>query len=75
MKVTIALLILGIAGLAQYIYFQFTPLAYNHTFYESGGLTYMTTTRDWTLGLIGAVVGAILLGVGIYRYRHRNVQA
>jgi hypothetical protein len=74
MKVAIALLILGIAGLAQYIYFQFTPLAYNYTLHESGNLIQVIATRDWTVGLIGAVVGAILLGVGIYRYQHRNIQ-
>jgi len=75
MKGTIALLIIGVAGLAQYIYFQFTPLAYNYDLYESGNLIHVTATRDWTVGLAGALVGAILLGVGIYRYRHRNVQA
>jgi len=75
MKVAIALLILGIAGIVQYIYFQFTPLAYNYTLYESDNLVHVIATRNWTVGLAGAVVGAILLGLGIYRYHHRKVQA
>jgi hypothetical protein len=75
MKVAITLLVLGLAGLAQYIYFQFTPLAYNYDLYESGSMIHVTATRDWTIGLVGAILGAILLGVGIYRLRHRKTQS
>ena len=68
------MLVLGVAGVGQYVYFQLTPLAYNYDLYESGGMIHVTATRDWTVGLAGAVVGAALLGLGIYRYRHRKVQ-
>ena len=74
MKGAIALMILGVAGIGQYIYFQFTPLAYNYDLSKSGNMIHVTATRDWTVGLIGAVIGAILLGIGIYRHRQRISQ-
>lgn len=73
MKVVITLLILGVAGVGQYVYFQLTPLAYNYSVYESGGLVHVIATRNWTVGLMGAVIGMVLLGLGIYRYRHRKI--
>ena len=74
MKKGIILTVLGAIGILQYSYFQlFTKLAFN---YESeiiledvGGMQvpmiYVTVTRDWTVGVGGAVIGLILLIWGI----------
>ena len=75
MKVAITFLVLGIAGIAQYIYFQFTPLAFNYDVYQSDNLIHVTATRDWTVGLVGAVAGIVLLGLGVYRYRKSRAQS
>ena len=75
MKAAIVLVVLGVIGVAQYVYFQFTPLAYTYeyyTYYMPGvphEMIGVNVTRDWGLGLVGAIVGAVLLGLGIYRFR------
>ena len=80
MKRTIALIVLGIIGLGQYAYFQLTPLAYKYetiiTGQAPGGgdILSVVVTRDWIAGLGGAVIGIILLGIGLYRLRHRKAR-
>ncbi len=73
MKRKIVLFTLGTLGIAQYIYFQCTPLAFNYS-YETipdpilgkfGVMNLETTmTRDWTLGIIGLLIGLVLLILG-----------
>lgn len=81
MKGTIALIVLGVVGLAQYAYFQlFSNLAFNYEYElvieNVGGIdvpmVHVITTRDWIVGLGGVVIGAILLGIGLYRLRRRK---
>ena len=83
MKGTIALIALGVIGLGQYAYFQFfTKLAfvydYEQTLTDVGGLQVpmisVIVIRDWTVGLAGAVIGIILLVVGVYRLKRRKFQ-
>lgn len=84
MKRVIILIVLGVIGLAQYAYFQlFTKLAFNHEYElvieNVGGIevpmVHVIVTRDWIVGLGGAIIGAILLGIGIYRLRHRTTNS
>jgi len=81
MKGTIALIVLGIIGLGQYAYFQlFTKLSWNYEYEivmeNVGGIEVpmvnVIVTKDLGVGLGGAIIGAILLGIGIYRSRHRK---
>ena len=74
MKLGAILTTLGILGIIQYIYFQFTPLALKYSYiitpdpnYGQFGLNHITTiaTRDWTLGIVGLVIGIVLLTLGI----------
>ena len=83
MKGTIALIVLGIIGLGQYAYFQlFSNLAFNYEYElvieNVGGIevpmVHVITTRDWVVGLGGAIIGIILLGIGLYRLRHRKTR-
>jgi Sec-independent protein secretion pathway component TatC len=78
MKLGVILTILGILGIAQYVYFQFTPLALKYSYvvtpdsaYGQFGLNHITTiaTRDWTLGIVGLVIGVVLLILGIVKLR------
>jgi len=73
LKLGITLIILGCLGVAQYIYFQFTPLAFNY-----GGVvtekiaghdvvTEIIWVRDWSVGIVGALIGAVILFFGVYR--------
>lgn len=74
-KVAIVLVVLGITGIGQYVYFQFTPLAYTYEYYTYyiPGVPYemigVNMIRNWGVGLAGAIVGIMLLGIGIYRLR------
>jgi len=73
MKLAIALIILGAVGLGQYVYGQLTPLAY-----EYGGTVPgvgEVWVRNWMAGLVGAIIGAIFLGIGIYRLRKARVKS
>jgi len=83
MKAMVVLIVLGVAGLGQYAYFQlFTKLAFNYEYElvieNVGGIeipmVHSIMTRDWLVGLGGAIIGAILLGIGIYRLKHRKVR-
>ena len=83
MKATITLIVLGAIGLGQYAYFQlFTKLAFNYEYElvieNVGGIevpmVHSIMTRDWLVGLGGAIIGAILLGIGIYRLKHRKAR-
>ena len=80
MKAMVVLIVLGIIGLAQYAYFQFTPLAYKYETViigqapDGGNILSVIVTRDWLAGLGGAIIGAILLGIGIYRLKHRKAR-
>jgi len=75
MKAAIVLVVLGIIGMGQYVYFQFTALAYTYEYYKyhepgvPGEMIGVNVIRDWGVGLAGAIVGAVLLGLGIYRFR------
>ena len=83
MKAMVVLIVLGVIGLGQYAYFQlFTKLAFNYEYElvieNVGGIeipmVYSIMTRDWLVGLGGAVIGAILLGIGIYRLKHHKAR-
>lgn len=69
------LVVLGVIGLGQYVYFQLTPLGYKYEYYTYNmpGIPYdmigVNVTRDWTVGLVGLIIGVVLLGVGLYRLR------
>jgi len=76
MKLGLTFLVLGILGIAQYTYWQFTPLALNYSYivvpaeeYGQFGLKTieMIITRDWTVGVIGLLVGLVFLAIGIYK--------
>lgn len=78
MKLSITLIVLGILGIFQYVYFQFTSLALNYTYkiwpdeeFGKFGLQHIetTVTRDWSLGLAGILIGAVLLVLGIWRLK------
>lgn len=78
MRKAIILIVLGSLGILQYIYFQFTPLAYNYEgvvtetdIFGHEIITEVIWTRDWTAGIVGALIGIILLffGVGYFRSR------
>jgi hypothetical protein len=81
MKKTIAFIVLGSLGVLQYVYFQFTPLAFNYSYkvvpdseYGKFGLMTLetTVTRDWTAGIIGALIGIVLLCLGIIQLRRKR---
>jgi len=76
MKLNITLIVLGVVGVLQYIYFQLTPLALNYSYelvpdpeYGQFGLKTIetTVTRDWTVGVIGLLIGLVLLSIGVYK--------
>jgi len=76
MKLNITLIVLGVVGVLQYIYFQLTPLALNYSYelapdpeYGQFGLMDLetTVTRDWTVGVIGLLIGLVLLSIGVYK--------
>jgi hypothetical protein len=76
MKLNITLIALGVVGVLQYIYFQFTPLALKYSYemtpdpeFGEFGLINLETsvTRDWMLGIIPALVGVCLLVFGVVR--------
>jgi hypothetical protein len=73
MKLGITLIILGSLGVLQYIYFQCTPLALNYggvVTEKIGGVDVVTEiiwTRDWSVGIVGALIGAVILFFGVYR--------
>ena len=75
MKLGIVPIVLGILGIAQYAYFQFTPLALDYAgviterIAGQDVVTEILWTRDWTLGIVGAAIGVGLLIFGIYRLR------
>ena len=87
MKKGIIPIMLGVFGVAQYIYFQSTPLAYNYhyesvpdpTYGKFGLMTIITTTtRDWTIGLVGLLIGLVLLSLGIFwlaRQKRQGIKA
>jgi len=76
MKLSIVFMILGTLGVAQYVYWQFTPLALNYNYsvvpaeeYGQFGLKTIetTVTRDWTVGVVGLLIGLVLLSIGVYK--------
>jgi len=75
MKLGIALIVLGILGIAQYAYFQFTPLALNYAGVVTESIagqdvvTEILWTRDWTSGIVGVAMGVGLLIFGIFRLK------
>ena len=79
MKGTVVLILLGAIGLGQYAYFQATPLGYNYEYYTYNipGVPYdmigVNVVRDWTVGLVGLIIGSILLGIGLYRLRQHRI--
>jgi len=82
MKQGIALVVLGILGIAQYIYFQFTPLAFNYSYsvtpdkdFGEFGLMHLDTivTRDWSVGIVGAGLGILLLLVGVFKLKRARI--
>jgi hypothetical protein len=81
MKVAKALIALGVIGLAAYGYAQLTSLSSRLVGWEiglvrpghPGGGATPIYVRDWTVGLVGAIIGIILLGIGVYRlFRYRK---
>jgi len=74
----IILIVLGIVGLGQYGYFQSSPLAYviDGVVRENVGgypvVVEIISHRDWTVGIVGAIVGLMLVGWGIYKIRVQN---
>ena len=75
MKKGIIFIILGIIGLAQYAYFQSTALAYviDGVVKEGPVIVEVLHHRDWTLGIAGAIIGTILLILGIYWSRQARL--
>jgi len=75
MKLGIVLIALGILGIAQYVYFQFTPLALDYAgvvterIAGQAVVTEILWTRDWTSGIVGAAIGVGLLIFGVSRLR------
>jgi hypothetical protein len=76
MKLSIVFTILGAFGVAQYVYWQFTPLALSYSYrvvpaeeYGQFGLKTIetTVTRDWTVGVVGLLIGLVLLSIGVYK--------
>jgi len=82
MKATITLIGVGVIGLAVYACAQLTSLSsrlvgwgINFRFGESPGYATPIYVRDWTVGLVGAIIGAVLLGIGAYRlFRYRKAR-
>jgi len=80
MKVAKALIALGVIGFAVYACAQLTSLSsklvgwgINLGTSESPGYATPIYVRDWTVGLVGAIIGIILLGIGVYRlFRYRK---
>jgi hypothetical protein len=77
MKAAMALIAMGVAGFAVYAYVQLTSLSSEFVGYAIGssadpefpGSATPIYVRDWTVGLAGAIIGIILLGIGVYRLR------
>ena len=71
MKAAKALIGLGVIGLALYTYAQLTSISVvwciNSAFGDSPGYATPIYVRDWTVGLVWAIIGIILLGFGVYR--------
>ena len=75
MKVATTLVVLGVTGLALYAYAQLTSLSSKFVGWAisssagpdyPGGATPIYV-RNWTVGLVWAAVGGVLLGIGVYR--------
>jgi len=73
--VRIALVVLGIFGILQYVYIQFTPLALNYggvvteSMYGTTVITEVVMVRDWSLGIIGALIGVVMLSLGVWCFK------
>lgn len=79
-KATVVLLVLGAIGILQYVGVQLTSLAYKYEVVvigqapDGGDMLGVNVTRDWTVGLVGLIIGVVLLGIGVYRFsHHRNI--
>jgi putative exporter of polyketide antibiotics len=71
-KAAITLITLGVIGLMAYAYDQLTTVTI--VFHIPGDAT-LGQERDWTIGLVWGIAGAILLGIGVYRLsRSRKAQ-
>jgi hypothetical protein len=72
-----ALITFGVIGLVLYAYAQLTSISlvvvrdiHPHYFlYDYGGYAPPHYVRDWTVGLVWAMIGAILVGIGVHRLR------
>jgi hypothetical protein len=74
-ELPVILIVLGVAGIAAYAYAQLTPLCYKivgwgmnmgHGYPSYASPIY---ERDWTVWLVWAIIGAILVGIGVHRLR------
>jgi hypothetical protein len=74
-KLAIVLIVLGVAGIAAYVYAQLTSVSTRARLMPPGMSRFLTGDippmyeRDWTVWLVWAIIGAILLGFGVYRLR------
>jgi len=81
MRVAKALIAVGVMALAVYACAQSTSLSSRFVGYaigsyagpDSPGGATPIYVRDWTVGLAGAIIGVMLLGIGVYRlFRYRR---
>jgi hypothetical protein len=75
-ELPVILVVLGVAGIAAYAYAQLTPLCYkvvgwaiNTGFGDIPSYASPVYERDWTVWLVWALIGAVLLGFGVHRLR------
>jgi hypothetical protein len=85
MKVAKALIVVGVIGIAVYVYAQLTWARSEFVWYTGNIVTvvpgyysppdvglsgpFHVYVRDWTVGLAGAIIGAVLLGIGVRNLR------
>ena len=67
-KLALTLITLGSLGIIQYIYFQFTP-KYGRILLreivDHEVIAEIIWTKDWSIGIAGALIGVVILFLGI----------